>query len=304
MSQKEHSSRDGVQTATPSGRDEDSEADGQVDLDRLRAENERLRREYTRAKQTTHRRTALGFLGVGLLSLGGATLFPTLRTVLVALGGTGVFSAVLTWYLTPERFVAASIGERVYTALADSQSALVTDLGLSDERVYVPVGDETVRLFVPQYAAYELPEPSELDPLFVIPEAERARGVALVPTGATLATEFDAIRTGPLSTVPTELAGQASDAIVDGFELAESATVDGAEADQFSVGITGSVYGRSDRVDHPIVSFLAVTAAQAQETPVTTEVTTSDDRYDFVVTCRWEAGETESEETAASEETV
>jgi hypothetical protein len=180
----------------------------------------------------------------------------------------------------------------------------VTDLGLSDERVYVPVGDETVRLFVPQYAAYELPEPSELDPLFVIPERERTRGVALVPTGATLATEFEAIRTSPLSTVPTELAGQASDAIVDGFELAESATVDGAEAGQFSVGITGSVYGRSDRVDHPIVSFLAVTAAQAQETPVTTEVTTSDDRYDFVVTCRWEAGETESGKAEVTEESA
>jgi hypothetical protein len=302
MSQNEHSSRDGVQTATPSGRDEDSEADVQTDLDRLRAENERLRREYTRAKQTTHRRTALGFLGVGLLSLGGAALFPTLRTVLVALGGTGVFSAVLTWYLTPERFVAASIGERVYTALADSQSALVTDLGLSDERVYVSLGDGTVRLFIPQYAEYELPAPRELDPLFVIPEAERGRGVALVPTGATLATEFDAIRTGPLSTVPTDLAEQASDAIVDGFELAESATVDGAEAGQFSVGITGSVYGRSDRVDHPIVSFLAVTAAQAQGTPVTTEVTTIDDRYDFVVTCRWEAGEAESEKAEVTEE--
>ena len=301
MSHEEHSSRP-AQTATPSGQDDDTEADGRAELDRLRAENERLRREYTRAKQTTHRRTALGFLAIGLLALGGAALFPTIRTVLVALGGTGLFSAVLTWYLTPERFVAASIGERVYTALADSQSALVTDLGLSDVRVYVPVADETVRLFIPQYAEYELPAPSALDPLFVIPEGERARGVALVPTGATLATEFDAIRTSPLSTVPSELAGQASDALVDGFELAESATVDGTSAGQFSVGITGSVYGRSDRVDHPIVSFLAVTAAQAQETPVTTEVTTSDDRYDFVVTCRWEAGETESESETESEE--
>jgi hypothetical protein len=297
MSRNEHSSRSDAQTettpaaaSTPDG-DIEGETDTSEELDRLRAENERLRREYARARQTTHRRTALGLLAVGLLALGGAALFPTLQTVLVALGGTGLFGAVLTWYLTPERFVSASIGERVYAALADSQSALVTDLGLAESRVYVPVEGDTVRLFIPQHAEYDLPAPEELDPLFVIPETERARGVALVPTGATLAGEFEAIRTGPLADDPAPLAEQVSDALVDGFELAESATPDGAQSGQFSVGVTGSVYGQSDRVDHPITSFLAVTAAQALDTPVTTEVTTSDDRYDFVVTCRWESVE-------------
>jgi hypothetical protein len=303
MSRNEHSSRSVGRTATTSEADpDDAEPEAGADLDRLRAENERLRREYARAKRTTHRRTAIGFLALGLLALGGAALFPDLQTVLVALGGTGLFGGVLSWYLTPERFVAASVGERVYAALADSQSALVTDLGLSETRVYVPVAGDTVRLFVPQYAEYELPERDALDPLFVIPRTERARGVALVPTGATLAEEFETIRSGPLATEPAELATQVSDALVDGFELAESATTDGTGTERFSVGITGSVYGQHDRVDHPIISFLAVTAAQALDAPVTTEVTTGDDRYDFVVTCRWESVESApSDDTETSE---
>lgn len=300
MSQNDYSSLTDEQQATSDEpASETAESEASAELDRLRAENNRLRREYARAKQTSYRRTAIGFLALGLLALGGAALFPSLQTVLVALGGTGLFAAVMSWYLTPERFVAASVGERVFAALADSQSALVTDLGLSDTRVYVPVDGETVRLFIPQYAEYELPDTDTLDPLFVIPERERRRGIALVPTGATLADEFETIRSGSLASTPADLATQVSEALVDGFELAESATADSGGTAHFSVGITGSVYGQPERVDHPITSFVAVTAAQAVDTPVTAEVTTSDDRYAFVVTCRWDAVE-----SAISDESV
>ncbi|MGA9402004.1 hypothetical protein [Haladaptatus sp.] len=48
----------------------------------------------------------------GALVAVGGLLFPTSRTVLFALVGTGLFGAVLIYFLTPEQFVSAAVGER------------------------------------------------------------------------------------------------------------------------------------------------------------------------------------------------
>lgn len=117
----------------------ESMADLAAQAELLAEENRRLRAEYVRARQTTHRKTALGLFAIGALAVLGAVAFPGSRTVLFALGATGLFAGVLTYYLTPEEFVAAETGERVYAACAATGTELVGELGLADDRIYAPV---------------------------------------------------------------------------------------------------------------------------------------------------------------------
>ncbi|WP_210424930.1 hypothetical protein [Halorussus halobius] len=281
----------------------------QVDL--LAAENRRLREEYVRARRTTHRRTALGLLAVGTLAVVGALAFPDARDVLFALGATGLFGAAMTYWLTPERFVAAGTGERVYAALAATGRELVGELGLRDDRVYAPARatDESfadVRLFVPQHPDYAVPDPYRLDSLFVVDESGQ-RGVALPPTGGALYREFEATMAGEVRSDPGALATQLADALVEGFEVVDSARADAtpaaeraarpdAAADRNAAGgrvtvaVAGSVYGPVDSFDNPVASFLGVGLAANVRRPVTTEVVAVDDgAADYLVTCEWDA---------------
>lgn len=253
----------------------------------LERENERLRREYARATRTRYRRTAAGLVGVGLVALGGAYLFPTTRTVLVVLGGIGIFGGLLTAYLTPERVVPATVGERVYAALAANGRAIVDDLGLADERVYVPTGDadDPVRLFVPQRAAFALPEGAALGQPFVTTDDPRTRGVSFRPTGQALFDEFERALAGDLAADPAAVAEQLVDGLAEQFELVEEARVDD-DGDRITVGVSGSAYGAVDRFDHPVASLLAVGVVHARDEPVAVAVHEGDDRAAYLVTLR------------------
>ncbi|EFW91365.1 hypothetical protein ZOD2009_14691 [Haladaptatus paucihalophilus DX253] len=273
--------------------DDASVADLTARLELLAEENERLRDEYRRARQTSYRRTALGMAGIGALAGLGGLLFPSSQTVLFALGGTGLFAGVLTYFLTPEQFVSASVGERTYAAHAATGAELVETLGLSGTSVYLPTGnaaDENagVRLFVPQHREYDLPDGDDATTLFVVTDDERKRGVAVPPTGAGLFHEFEGM-VGDTADRPPELADQLADALVEGFELVESATPDVDEDGRVTVAITGSRYGAVDRFDHPIASFVAVGLVRGTDRPVTLESAESDDdRSDYLVTCRFD----------------
>ena len=256
----------------------------QVDL--LQEENRRLREEYTRARQNNYRRTALGLALVGAIAAGGGVLFPSARTVLFALGATGLFGALLTYYLTPERFIAVSVGEAVYSALAENGAALSDDLGLADP-VYVPRGaSDDVRLYLPQAdvdSADTIPDADALAPGFVV--TGTARGLALVPTGDTLFDEFERSLTGPLADTPGTLGEQLVDGLVEQFELVDGAHVD-ASPGRVTVGVSGSAYAAVERFDHPVASFLAAGFARAFEVPTEVEVTEADGRAEVAVTVR------------------
>lgn len=253
----------------------------------LEAENERLRNRYAETKRSQYRRTAIGLFGVGAIALAGAYLFPDSRDVLLAIGSIGVFACVLTYYLTPGRFVAASVGERIYAALAANGEAIAADLGLSDTRVYVPTEDATdpVRLFVPLYRDYEIPPADALDQAFVVTERERHRGVSLRPTGIGLYREFEKTLSRPLAEDPAPLAEQLTEALVHQFEIVDDTTVD-VGSGRLSVRFSGSAYGDINRFDHPIISFLAAGVALRLSVPVTTEFA-PDDRADDLVTLTW-----------------
>ncbi|SFR86974.1 hypothetical protein SAMN05216559_0290 [Halomicrobium zhouii] len=265
-----------------------------AELERQRAEADRLRESYVRARRSQYRRTALGFAVLGALATAGGVLFPETRTVLLALGGTGLFAALLTWFVTPERFVSADVGDAVYEALARNQERLCLVLGLSEERVYVPTGsiDERsesigVRLYVPQREKWTLPGADALESLFVVTGDAATRGVSLEPTGETLFREFEAALGGPLASDPPELVGQVREAVVEQFEIAGALRTDlDLEGGRLTLDVTDGAYGSIARFDHPVVSTVAVALARGLNRPVTVELDDADG--EAVATLRWD----------------
>lgn len=260
------------------------------------AENERLRREFARIRQTQYRRTALGLGLIGVFAALGAVIVPSARTILFALGGTGLFASVLTYYLTPERFIAASVGEEIYAAVAANESAITSELGLAETRLYVPTdeGDAAVRLYIPQDATVDLPPRDELTSVFVV--TDDTRGLSLHPTGASLFEEFDRALTEELSDDPTVFGDQLADGLVEQFELVQQATPD-IESGRLTVAVTDSAYGAIDRFDHPVPSFVAVGTAHAVGRPIQVTIQSGDgERADHLVTCSWEHEQTSRDE--------
>jgi hypothetical protein len=285
-----------TETGTESSSDEEGQSEDRstvvAQLELLEEENERLRQELSTVHRNRYRRAATGLAAVGALAVLGALLFPVLQTVLLALGGTGLFAALLIRYVTPERFVAASVGERVYEAVATDRPSLVEELGLQDEQVYVPLKGTTsaVRLFIPQYEEYELPEDEELETVLVIPSGERSRGVSFEPTGGGLVGELRSAVAGELASEPSTLADQLADGLVEVFELVTRATPEVNEANgRATISIAGSAYGHIDRFDHPVPSALTTGLATGLGVPVTVEVTESEDGDgEYLITCRWD----------------
>lgn len=282
------------ETESETGLDERTTLAAQVEL--LQEENQRLRRAFSHARRTDYRRSATGLAILGILGIGGAALFSTVRTVLLVLSATGLFAAVLSYYLTPERFVSAAVGEYVYAANVADYDRLVTELGLQETRLYVPTvyadtnaSQQSARLFVPEHQDYLVPAREELDSLLVITDEPQERGAAFEPTGMALFREARQAIAGDIADDPGTLCTQLADAIVDVFELADSATTEvNTNEGRASIGISGSAYGAIDRFDHPVASLFGTGFAVGLETPVTVEVTTGDERADYLITCRWE----------------
>ncbi|QLG27437.1 hypothetical protein HUG10_07690 [Halorarum halophilum] len=277
-------------------------------LDLLAEENQRLRAEYVRARQSQYRRAAIGLASVGLIGVAAGALLPGVRDTLLILGAIGLFGATLTYYLTPERFIAASVGRDVYGALATNEVAVADELGLSDHSVYVPLtGARPARLFVPHRSAYEVPPPDELESTFIITENPASRGLGLVPTGVPLYREFEQSTTGAVADDPAALAAQLGDAIVDVFELADATVADVDDEDgRATLRVTEPVFNSSARFDDPISSLFAVGMAVGLNTPVTAETVTTESG--FVVTCNWadesEPAPTEGRDAGAADEAV
>jgi len=261
-----------------------------AELEVAREENRRLRDSYARAKRSTYRRTAVGFLAIGVASLAGAALFPALETVFVALAGTGAFAGLVTYYLTPERFVSGSVTGATFDALADVESGLVRELELQDETVYVPtpaLPDANARLFVPEHVDYALPDAGALGDLFVTTEGDTRRGIALPPSGDRLFASFEQTVDGAFEGPPGRLGTDLTAALTEQFELVDDAEVEIGADERATVALDGPAFGDLTRRDHPAVSLLAVGFAAGLDRPVTVE-TRTDERANAVVSLSWE----------------
>jgi len=253
-------------------------------IETLEAENERLRRSVEAARRRRYRYTALGLGVVGAIALGGAALLEPVRQILIALGFTGLFGAVLTYFLTPERFVSAAVGERIYQTLAANEEAIVDDLMLAGEPIFYPTpeADVPARLFVPQVPDTLPTAETDLSTPFTTGEVN---GLALDPTGAALYGEVrDAADRLPES--PPEIGSVVGEALVEQFELVDAVDTDG-DAERVTMTVDGSAYGPPDRFDHPVVSLLATTLAAELET-VATPTVQPGTRTEWRITCRIE----------------
>ncbi|WP_434530773.1 hypothetical protein ACODNH_18645 [Haloarcula sp. NS06] len=291
MSQPEPSQLDA--SADDSDQQTDVVPDGQTleaELEVLREENRRLRESYVHAKRATFRRTAIGFFTVGGLSLIAAFVFPALQTIFIAFGGTGVFAGIVTFYLTPERFVSASVSDTVFDTLADIEQQLVSELELQTEAVYVPTAsrpETTARLFVPQHVEYAVPDPEQLGELFVT-GVESEQGISLPPTGGRLYTEFERTLSGEPDDDPHSIATRLTAALSEQFELVDGTTIEiDGESRTASIAIDNPAFGDIHQLDHPVVSLLAVGFATGFDRPVTVD-TRDDERFSGVVTVSWD----------------
>ncbi|WP_435065499.1 hypothetical protein [Halobaculum sp. EA56] len=274
---------------------EESEAELRTRIERLEEENRRLRDEYARRRRNEYRRAALALGAIGVLAVAAGAALPAVRNVLIVVGAIGIFGAVLTRYLTPERLVSADVGERVFSALSGNEAALAAELGLQDDRVYVPVdGPEPARLFVPERRDYDLPTGDDLTSTLVVPADEDARGLALTPTGASLYREVVRSATEPALDNPTTLVETLGEAFVETFELVDAVETDVRPSDgRATVEVFGDAFGDGTNFDEPVPSTLAVGLAAGLETAVTAETTPIDDHY--AVTCRWDPETTGSD---------
>lgn len=85
-----------------------------------------------------------------------------------------------------------------------------------------------------------------------------------------------------------------AEALVEQFELVDSASVDSREPGRVTFAISGSAYGGVDRFDHPVASILATGLATVLDEPIKLETTDSDTtQADYLVTCRWETDDDE-----------
>ena len=263
----------------PSGSTEDrEELAAQIEL--LREENRRLRAEYARARRSSYRRTGVGLAAVGLVAAAAAWGLPGSREILFVLAATGLFGAVLTYYLTPERFVAAAVGEAAARTLADGLGAVAADVGLSDERVYVPGPGGRVRLFVPQRTPFSVPEDPR--PGFLVGDDPAERGLVVDATGAALFGEFERALDGPLDGDLPTVGDRVAGGLVEVFELVDRATPE-TDGRVLRLGVAGSALGPVDGFDHPVVSVAATAVARALGEPVSASVVEGDDRHDAVV---------------------
>lgn len=248
-------------------------------LELLAEENDRLREEYARTKQTRYHHTAIGLASLGAIAIAAALAFPGVRDILIAIGAIGLFGAILVYYLTPETVLPASIGEHTYDAMADTLAGIVASLGLRDIAIYTPTTDG-VHLFVPQPSATDLPEPTS-GPIVT---DEATRGLFIRPTGAALLDELERTIRGDLPDAPGPLADQLADGVVEVFELASSVDAD-IEDDQVTFAVSASAFGAIDRFDHPLPSTLAAGLAAGLDEPIRLDVDRGDERHDWLVTC-------------------
>jgi energy-converting hydrogenase Eha subunit E len=289
----------GTNGTSPPSSPDGEDADLAAQLEYVEGVNERLRTKLRAVQRTRYRRGAAGLLALALVAVGGAVVFGEYRDLLLALAATAAVVAFLTTVLLRGRFLSATTSEAVYSALAVNERRLANELELEGPTVYVPLDDavtaqtavERVRLFVGKHArtAAPLADPTELEPLFTIPQAEGGPGISLRPTGGGLLGEYLASASEEFPEEPGAAARQLADALVEGFELVRRAEVDATDAErQIVFTVVDSAYGDVTRFDHPVASFVACGLAVARSTPVICETMEGDSDGAYIIICRWD----------------
>jgi len=270
----------------------------------LAAENHRLRAAHADATGSQYRLTALALVGVGILAFVAALALPSVREVLVAIGGAGVVLGIVTAYVPAGADRPRTLDAALYGTLATNESDVCDALDLSDRRIYAPAANERVRLVVPRESGAvagdsgtdsdeavrggDLPDRDALASVLVREghgdgesnsSGDAPWGATFEPTGKSLLAEIEAAD-GPLAgTDPESAADRLRRTLVDRATLVASAdpSVD-AEAGRARVTVGRSAFGPLDGFDHPAVSVLGAGLATALDRPVSATVATDEER--------------------------
>jgi hypothetical protein len=290
MSRNEVESTDYEQLPRDDSMTDDGEDDGDQ-LTHLTEENERPRRKseqsQARGKRRQWRKIALAVLLLASINmLVAAFLYPANQTVLLALGGTGLFLGLLVVAMRPER---DGLDESVFRVVGQNNAGIVRELDLEDVHVYVPSADTSAHLFVPRQAGFEVPHGDDR-PVTIDTDPGFRGGLTLYPTGSALLVRFEEIHPSPIPEEPEELARHLCEALEDGFEIAETAHPDvDASSGRATVTLAGTAFGPVDQFDHPVRSFLGVGLAVGLGIPVSVEsVTETGEDSEFEVRYTWD----------------
>lgn len=260
-------------------------------LRRLEEENEQLRERYRTLRSRRYARTALGLAVVGIVLGSLGFVVPAAQEVLFALAATGLFGAVLTYFLTSEQLVPLDIGKGIYSTMATNEASIAEQLGLSSTRVYITTG-RGPRLFVPEVDTYDrtVLDTNEWDTgPFVVGRTASRSGLSLRPVAEPLLREFEAQRNLPSD--PREAILTLREGVTDGLELATGVDMElDAANGRVTFEVTDSPYGPLTQFDHPVASFLGAGLAIALDTFVEAETTTHQrgDNTTALLTYRWD----------------
>ena len=258
---------------------------------RLETENAQLRDQYSTIQMARNTRMAVGFGVIGLFAGSLAFVFPSVREVLIVVSMTGLFAGLLTRFLDPNRHVALNVGRGIYTTIVQNEVDLVSQLSLSDARIYVAT-DDGPRLFIPEVEDYNSTALDELSagPLVVSDDASRS-GLVFRPTGEALLDVVQDSSDDHFSSELSVIVETLSESVTDAIELTEHVESDvNAEDGRATFVARGVLYGDPTHFDHPLGSLFGSGLALALDTPV--RVTVGEAKQGAtLVTCQWTPAE-------------
>jgi len=264
------------------------------ELRRLAARNNELRADSLRARFARYRALSAALMGAGLGVLLIGLIFgmenivgATIASTLVILGGIGLFTGIFTYYLTPERFVTATVVTAVCRSL-DSVSQSMQGEWTKPVYTYDPESGSANEVRLELVSNLESTDRGPITEELGRPRPDEIPGITaakVAPTGMFL------YREARLSL--TQEVGSTNERILSLAETLDSplGLVDNLEAtwdsSRLSVRIADSACGPIDRFDHPVVSLLACGLAIETESSVVCEterVEATD--FDWEIVCR------------------
>lgn len=227
--------------------------------------------------------TVIGlFVGLAAVLLAAAFLKPTLQGPLVALSAVSVFSSLLLYLVTPERFLAADVAASIASVASQNTALLVERAGVNPTPRYVPT-DSGVKLFFPGQGTDTTPPASALTGAGT--EIDQADGLVLEPTGTELLGSAG-FQTSKLPTDAEEALVILSPVIVNQFGLADRATIESVDDQHVTLRVSGTVFHTEHTCDDPVQSILSVGLATALDAPVQPAMTV-DENDDLLITLQW-----------------
>jgi len=274
-------------------------------FNRLTEQTEELHADSLRARDARHRPLAIALAGTGstvvlvgilLGAHGTATAIPS--TTVIVVGGIGLFTGLFLYYVTPERFVTATVATALCRTLDSVSKSFVED-ATTPLYAYASgsTGEDRVHLEL-STAAVSTDGEGTLHERYgdQRPPAPESTPRQMVPSGLSIYREI-----GP---TPPYSEGSTRERILRLAETLNSplGLVDDVDAtwesDRLVVRIANSTCGPIDRFDHPVPSLLACGLAVETESKVVVGIERLDATdYDWQVACRQLAETSPTEET-------